>query len=104
MRTADAFEKLGAAHDVGSVMELLRLIDRDDREETDNVVVPDEPDDSGEPFKTVLLVVFIHFSCSDRVVRFGWWHRHLSRIPQNQMHPSASHQRFLPPSVPYQAL
>ena len=55
------FEKLGAAKDVEYTRMLLRWID----EEMDGLVTPGESDDDGELFETVLLVVFVDFSCSD---------------------------------------
>jgi len=101
LRAADAFEELGAADDVESVTELLRQIDCDARGKTDDVFAPNESDDNCEFFKTVPPVMFTDFSCSDRVAGFGWWPRRLSLVLQNQMHPSASHQRPLPSPIPH---
>jgi len=52
-----AFEKLGAADDAELVKELPRKIDPD----------ACESDDGGEPLTTVLSVVFVDSSYSDRV-------------------------------------
>jgi hypothetical protein len=81
LRALDAFEKLGAADDVERVRELLQQIDLD----------ACESGDDGELLTTVLSVVFIDSSYSDRTAKSNdgidtWL----------EVHPSASYQRLLP--------
>jgi len=65
LRAVDALKKCEAADDVENVMELLRKIDHDSREN----VTPRELDNNGEVLATVPSVVFIDSSYSENAIK-----------------------------------